>query len=321
MENSLKDFYDGKRALVTGADGFIGSHLTERLIDYGAHVFVYVHNENLKKIKNVKDKLKKILVGDLSGKESTEAIFKSNPQIIFHLAVDSYIPNSIQNPIRVNQINLGSTLNVLEASRLSIENDLKRLVFISSAVVYGSRNYAVSENEKFMPTTPYSASKVAGEAYCYSYFKTYNLPVAIARPFNIYGPRHSKDVISIFIAKALKNEEIEIDGGGLQTKDFIYIDDIIDGLLILGFNKKALGEAVNFGTGKEVSVKEIAEKIIRYSNSKSKMIISPERKGQDFRLYCNYSKAQELFNWQPKISIDEGLKKTIEWIKQNESFI
>jgi len=313
--HNFKDFYNGKRVLVTGADGFAGSHLVERLLEYNALVSIFVHNKELKNLNHVKNKLNEVIIEDIADKKTTELIAKNNPEIIFHLAVDGYVRNSIENPLKVNQTNLDGTLNVLEAAK-QLKN-LQRFIFLSSCVVYGTKLNPIKETDEFKPSTPYAASKAAGELYCYSYFKTYNLPVTIVRPFNFYGPRQIKDVISLFINLALKNQDIKLEGGGKQTRDFTYVQDVLDAFLIMGMNEKAIGEAINFGTGKDISIKELAEKIIIYSGSKSRIVNAPERPGQDLMLCCDNKKAGQLFNWQPKINLDQGLKLTVQWYKEN----
>jgi dTDP-glucose 4,6-dehydratase len=314
--NNLKKFYKGKRVLVTGADGFMGSHLTERLLDYGALVSIYVHNKELKNLNHIKNKLNQILVGNIEDEKTIQLIVKNNPQIIFHLAADDYIRNSIENPLKVIKTNINGTFNILESAKL-LKSNLERLVFTSSCVIYGTNLDPVKETDLFKPNTPYAASKASADCLCYSYYSTYKLPVAIIRPFNTYGPRKMKDVIPLFICCALKNHDIELEGGGRATRDFNYITDIIDGFSIMGSHEKAIGEAVNFGTGKDISIKELAEKIIKYSNSKSKIINKQERPGQDLKSCCDNRKAKSLFGWKPKISIDEGLRLTIKWYKEN----
>ena len=303
------------RILITGADGFIGSHLTEKLVDYGALVSIFTNKRELKNLNHIKNKLKDIIIEDISNKKTIELIFKNNPQIIFHLAADSNVRNSIENPIKINEINLSGTLNVLEAARLLKNNELIRVIFSSSSIVYGTKLNPIKETDEIKPNNPYGASKASADIYCYSYFKTYNLPIIVIRAFNIYGPRQSKDTISLFIKSSLRNENLKLEGGGLQTRDFNYIDDIINAFLIVGLDKKAIGETINFGSGKDISIKNLAKKIIEYSKSNSKIIDVPERLGQDLKSCCDNSKAKTLFNWDPKIPIDEGMKRTIEWFK------
>ena len=317
MEQNFKKFYSGKKVLVTGADGFIGSHLTERLLRYNALVSVFVHNEELKNLKNVKEKLEEVIVGDVADERTTGEIIRNNPKIIFHLAADDYIPNSIKNPWAVLRTNLKGTVNVSIAAQELMKDGFERLVYTSSCVVYGTNLNPMKEDDLFKPNTPYAASKAAADLLCHAYYNTYNLPVAIIRPFNTYGPRKTKDVIPLFIGFALSNKEIGLDGGGKATRDFIYVDDAIDGFLIMGMDEKAVGEAVNFGMGKDISIKDLTSKIINYTGSKSNIVDKPERPGQDMRSCCDNTKARTLFGWQPKISIDEGLKKNIEWYKEN----
>ncbi len=314
----FNEFYKNKRVLITGADGFMGSHLTERLLGYNALVSVYIHNHELKNLNHVKNKLKEIMIGNISDKETTELIIKNNPQIIFHLAANDYIPDSIKNPEEVNKTNIIGSFNVLEAAKSLKDKGLERLVFTSSCVVYGTNLNAMKETDLFKPNTPYAATKGAGDLFSHAYHHTYNLPISIIRPFNTYGPKKTKDVIPLFIKKALKNEEIGLDGGGKATRDFTYVDDMIDAFLIMGMDEKAIGEAVNFGSGKDISIKDLAEKIVEYCTSDSKIVSKPERPGQDIRSCCDNSKAKNLFNWQPKVLIDEGIKRNIEWVKEHE---
>ena len=321
MIKDFEKFYKQKKVLVTGADGFMGSYLTERLLDYGALVSVFVHNRKLKNLSHIKNRLKKIIVEDISNISTVDLIIKNRPEIIFHLAADAYVRNSIENPLRINKINLDGTLNVLEAVRLLKDKGLERLIFVSSYLAYGTKHDKIKESDNFEPSTPYAASKAAADLYCQSYSKTFNLPIVIVRPSSIYGPKQNKNFISLFIDSALKNQDIKLEGGGSQTRDLIYIDDIIESFLILGYNKKATGKTFNVGSGSEISVKEVAEKIIKASGSKSKIISVEERPGQDLRLCCDNSKFKKLFDWEPQVNIEAGLTKIINYIKQNENFI
>ncbi|MEK6834677.1 MAG: GDP-mannose 4,6-dehydratase [Nanoarchaeota archaeon] len=321
MSSLLREFYKNKRILITGADGFIGSYLTEKLLDCGALVSIYVHSDKLKNLNSIKSKLKNIIVGDISNINTVDLITKNNPEIIFHLATESDVRNSIENPIEVNKINLDGTLNVLEATRLLKDKGLERLIFVSSYLVYGTKHNKIKESDNFEPNTPYAASKAAADLYCQSYLKTFNLPIVIIRPSNIYGYRQNKNFIRLFIDSALKDQDIRLEGGGSQTRDLIYIDDVIESLLIIGYDKKATGETFNLGSESEISIKEIAEKIINISGSKSKIISVEQRQGQDLRLCCDVSKFKRLFNWEPKINIEGGLTKIISCIKKDENII
>lgn len=313
--------WKGKRVLVTGADGFMGSHLTEKLIELGAIVSIYVRgnsltstsNPTLKNIGHLKDKIKHILAGDIGSRDSIDLIKKNKAEYIFHLAADAYVPNSFNHPLEVKETNLDGTLNVLHAV---MDMDVKQVVCTSSSEIYGTHDGFIKEEDPLYPSSPYAASKVAADRYCYSYWNTYKLPISIIRPFNTFGPKHTYDVIPKFIDLALKGEPLTIYGKGDQTRDFSYVDDTIRGFLIMGSNPKAIGQAVNFGSGKDYMIIDIAKKIIEFSGSKSKIVHVEPRTSEVGKLLCDYSKAKKLFGWEPSISIDDGLKKNIEWAKK-----
>ncbi|MHA1297865.1 MAG: GDP-mannose 4,6-dehydratase [Candidatus Helarchaeota archaeon] len=315
-----KDFWKGKRVLVTGADGFMGSHLTEKLLNLGAEVSAFVRGSSvtgttqykLKNIPHLIDKLKTIITGDIGARDSISLIMKVDPEYIFHLAADAYVPNSFEHPIEVMETNLIGTLNVLEA--VMNLKDIKQCVCTSSSEIYGTAQYApIDEKHPLNGTSPYAASKIAADRYCYAYWNTYGIPIAIIRPFNTFGPRHTYDVIPKFINLALEGKPLTVYGTGEQSRDFTYVEDMIDAFLIMGGDKRAIGQAVNFGTGIDVSIKDTAEKIVKYSNSKSKIVFIEKRLAEVQRLICDYSRAKKLFGWEPRVSFDEGLKKNIEW--------
>lgn len=320
----MRSFYKGKRILITGADGFMGSHLTQRLLSEGAKVSVYVRGSStigttqyaLKNIKHLENKLEAILTGNIASLDARVLVIKNRPQILFHLAADAYVPNSFDHPIEVMETNVIGTLNMLHAVKEG--RGIQRIVCTSSSEIYGmTLGGSIDEEHPFYPSSPYAASKVAADRYCYSYCYTYHLPVAIIRPFNTYGPRHTYDVIPKFIDLALRDEELTIHGTGKQSRDFSYIDDIIDAFMIMGSHCAAIARAVNFGTGKAITINYIAKKIKEISGSRSGIIHVAERKAQVPKLLCNYSLAKKLFGWKPKIFIDEGLRRNIEWVKQN----
>ena len=326
MQN-FKEFYDGKRVLVTGADGFMGSHLTERLVNYGAEVIAFVrwsalitpHNIRLKNISHLKDKVK-IISGDIGSYDIIETIRKEKPEVIFHLAAEAYVNKSFTQPREVIDANVTGTLNVLHAclnENMQPQEFIKRIVVTSSSEIYGNYDILISENFEMNPSSPYGASKAAADRLTYSYYNTYGLPIAIIRPFNTYGPRHTYDAPPRFIDLALTGKDITVYGTGEQARDLMYVDDTVDAFLTMGMDEKAIGEAVNFGTGKDTKIIDLAKKIIEISESNSKIIHLQPRPSEVMRLCCNNSKAKNLFGWQPKISLEEGLKKNIEWARQN----
>ncbi len=324
LDKLFAETYNGKRVLVTGADGFMGSHLTERLLELGAKVSVYVRGTSvcgtskveLRNLEPIKDKLEEIIAGDIGSLDSVELVKKNNPQIIFHLAANAYVPSSFSHPIEVMQTNLVGTLNMLHAA-MELP-DIERIVCTSSSEIYGTHPEPIKETDVLYPTSPYAASKAAADRYCFSYFTTYNVPVAIIRPFNTYGPRHTYDVIPKFIDLALENKDLTVYGEGNQTRDFTYVDDMIRAFLTMGAHKDAIGEAVNFGTGVDVSINDIAEKIQKYSGTNPKIVHIEKRLAEVGKLLCDASKAKKLFGWEPKIDIDEGLKRNIAWVKEKK---
>jgi NDP-hexose 4,6-dehydratase len=320
----MKGFYKNKRVLVTGADGFMGSHLTERLLAEGAKVSIYVRGNStigttqyaLRNTKHLENKVEAIITGNIASPDSKELVIKNRPEIVFHLAADAYVPNSFEHPIEVMETNVIGTLNMLHAVKES--KGIKRIVCTSSSEIYGmTLGGSIDEEHPLYPSSPYAASKVAADRYCYSYFNTYHLPVATIRPFNTYGPRHTYDVIPKFIELALKGKKLTVHGTGKQSRDFTYVDDMIDAFMIMGSHKNAIGKAVNFGTGEAITINYIAKKIKEISGSKSEIVYTKDRAAQVPKLLCNYSLAKKLFGWKPKVFIDEGLRRNIEWSRQN----
>ena len=324
---NFNDFYHGKKVLVTGADGFMGSHLTERLVSYGANVLAFVrwsalitpHNIQLKNISHLKDKVK-IISGDIGSYDIIETIRKEKPEIIFHLAAEAYVNKSFDQPREVIDANVTGTLNILHAcldENMKPQNFIKRIVVTSSSEIYGTYNENIKESFTMYPSSPYGASKAAADRLAYSYYFTYNLPIAIIRPFNTYGPRHTYDAPPRFISLALDGKDITVYGDGEQARDLMYVDDTINGFLLMGMHEKAIGEAVNFGTGQDTKIIDLAKLVIELSRSDSKIVHLEPRPSEVQRLCCDNSKAKELFNWQPEISIKEGLRRNIEFAKQN----
>jgi len=318
MTNDWKD----KRVLITGADGFIGSHLTESLIAKGAKVSIYVQEMpnadsiqcKLNNISHLRDKFVDVITGDISTRDSMTFIKKNEPEVLFHLAAKAYVNYSFDHPYEVMQTNVIGTLNVLEAARLN--DSIKRVVCTSSSEIYGTaQKIPIDETHPLNPSTPYAASKVAADRYCYAYWNTYGIPVAIIRPFNTFGPRHTYDVIPKFIGLALNNETLTVYGSGEQERDFLYIEDTVRAFEIMGLHKNSIGKFINFATGKSYSINHIAKKIVEIAKSKSKIVHKDKRLGEVDILCGDYSFAKRLFNWEPKVSLEEGIKRNIEFVK------
>lgn len=320
----MKGFWKGKKVLVTGADGFMGSHLTERLIREGAKVSIYIRGNSisgtvlytLKNLAPFEKTFHRILTGNIASLDAVELIRENAPDHIFHLAADAYVPNSFAHPREVMESNLWGTVNVLEAARKM--PNVKRIVCTSSSEIYGTARYApIDEDHPLNPSSPYAASKVAADRTAYSYFNTYGLPVSIIRPFNTFGPRHTYDVIPKFIRLALQNKPLTVHGTGLQTRDFTYVDDMVEAFLTMGRHPRAVGRSVNFGTGKDVTIRKTAELILRHSGSASKIVYTPHRTSEVNRLVCGNALAKKLFGWTPRFSLEEGLEANILWARKN----
>ncbi|MBU2103101.1 MAG: GDP-mannose 4,6-dehydratase, partial [Candidatus Omnitrophica bacterium] len=295
-----------------------------RLLALGARVSVYVRGNSisgtvqytLKNIQHVESKLEAILTGNIASLDAKDLVIKNKPEILLHLAADAYVPNSFDHPIEVMETNLLGTLMMLQAVKES--RKIKRIVCTSSSEIYGmTLGGSIDEEHPLYPSSPYAASKVACDRYAYSYWNTYHLPVAIIRPFNTYGPRHTYDVIPKFIDLALSGKPLTVHGTGKQSRDFTYVDDMVEAFMIMGSHSKALGRAVNFGTGKAITINYIAKKIKEISGSSSMIVHTRDRQAQVPKLLCNYTFAKKLFGWSPKVFIDEGLRRNIVWVRKS----
>lgn len=317
--------WTGKRVLVTGADGFVGSHLAEELVRLGARVSILVRDTSVSgttgySFKNlseaVRREFERIICCDIASADTVELIVGAEPQILFHLAAVAYVPFSFDHPMEVTAVNLNGTLHVLEAAKRLPQ--LERVVCTSSSEVYGSAlTKQIDESHPLNPTSPYAASKAAADRYCFSYHATYGLPIAIIRPFNSYGPRHTYDVIPKFIRLALHDEPLTIYGGGEQSRDFMYVTDTVNAFLTMGAHEQAIGQVVNFGTGQDISINTIAGLIKDVAGSASEITHGEERAAEVDRLCCDYGLARRLFGWEPRVDIEQGLKANIEWARQH----
>ncbi len=309
------------KALVTGGAGFIGSHIVEKLLSEG-HEVVCLDNFDpyyspALKVQNIEcfkeNKNFSLIRGDVRDEELTRKILSRGIEYIFHNAAQAGVRASIKEPKKVNDININGTLNILMAS---LDAGIKKVIFASSSSVYGKTMYLpFDEEHPKTPVSPYGVSKLAAENYCRVFNEVYGLKTTSLRYFTVYGPRMRPDLaISIFTKNALNNEPIEIFGSGMFTRDFTYIDDVVEA------NMRAIeigdGGVYNVGSGSRISIIELAKTIIDITQSSSKIIFSEQMKGDAENTWADVKKAKQELDWEPKNSLRAGLKKYIEHIKQ-----
>lgn len=317
-------FWNRKVALVTGAGGFIGSHLTEYLVSCGAKVkaFVRYNSRSYWGLLELlpKDKLNEIevIMGDLRDGDALRQAAK-DVQIIFHLGSLIAIPYSYIHPREFIETNVTGTLNVLVAAQ---ENSVEKIVHTSTSEVYGTAQYVpIDEKHPLQGQSPYSASKIAADMIAEAFHRSFGLPVAIIRPFNTFGPRQSaRAVIPTIISQALTKKQIHL-GSLHPTRDYTYIDDVVEAFVKVAESPNSIGEVINTGSNCEISIEDIAKKVIAIIGKNRKVVIDPGRvrppDSEVERLRCDNTKARKLLDWEPRVSFDEGLKKTIEWMENN----
>lgn len=317
-----------KKVLVTGAGGFIGSHLIESLVDLGADVlgFVRYNSRNdwgLLEIlpRHMLDSLH-IVSGDLKDYDAVLGAAK-DVDVIFHLGSLISIPYSYNRPRDTIENNISSTLNVLTAAR---DLGVEKIVHTSSSEVYGTALYVpIDEKHPLQGQSPYSASKIGADKIAESFYCAYDLPVATIRPFNTYGPRQStRAIIPTIITQAIQQETIKL-GSLFPTRDYTYVKDTVNGFIKVAESDRSIGEVINIGSNFELSMGDLAGKISSLLDKKIDIIQDSSRvrpqKSEVQRLWCDNAKARRLLNWEPQVSLDEGLQETIEWIHKNKNLI
>ncbi|MEM4703878.1 MAG: GDP-mannose 4,6-dehydratase [Candidatus Bathyarchaeia archaeon] len=311
-----------KKILVTGGAGFIGSHISEKCISKNYTVvcldnFLNGSLGNIRALLNNKNF--KLVAGDVRDFNLLEKIVSSSVDSIIHLAAQIHVDRSIIEPKETYETNVLGTLNILELAR---RYDVAQVIFASTSEVYGSAQYVpMDEKHPLDPLHPYGASKLAADRMCHAYIQTYGVNICIARLFNTFGPRQ-KDTgyggaISIFAKRVLGGRPPIIYGDGTQSRDYLYVEDAINAYEMILESNKPIREPVNFGTGKDVTIISIAEKIIELFGAKNKIkpVFVAPRPGEVKRLVANNKRAKELLGWQPKYSFSEGLKKFVDWYK------
>ena len=321
----MSNFWKGKKVLVTGADGFIGSHLTEELVKKGADVRAFVLYNSFERWGNLEflpeNLLKKIEIftGDIIDIKCAKQAVDSR-DIVFHLAALISIPYSYKCPFNFIDVNVKGTANLLEGA---LNESVDKFVHTSTSEVYGTAQYVpIDESHPLQPQSPYSATKIAADNIALSYYHSFDLPVTILRPFNTFGPRQSARAIIPAIISQIYSGKKTIELGDLTpTRDFNYVKNTVDAFLKLAETKNVEGEVFNAGSNKEISIGDLVALIVKTSGKKVKVISKKERmrpeKSEVRQLLASYNKINKKCGWKPKVSLEEGIKITCEWIKDN----
>ena len=315
--------WNGRKVLVTGAGGFIGSHLVEKLVELGAktRAFVRYNSRNDRGLLeilpgHIQEQIE-VIAGDLRDLGSVRMAVK-DIQIVFHLGASIAIPYSYINPRDAIETNIIGTLNVLSAVK---DYEVEKMIQTSSSEVYGTALYRpIDEKHPLQAQSPYAASKIASDKLAESFHLSYGLPIATIRPFNTYGPRQSaRAVIPAIITQVLRLGRVSL-GSLHPTRDFLYVEDTVDGFIKMAELPLTIGEVVNVGTGIETSIGDLANRIISVIGKEAEIVSEVNRirplASEVKRLVADNTKARRLMGWEPKISLNEGLDRTIRWISK-----
>jgi dTDP-glucose 4,6-dehydratase len=312
-----------KKILVTGAGGFIGSHLAERLTELGYNVRAFVHYNSssnwgwLENSSYIKDM--EVYSGDVRDFDSVKNAMKNCTEV-FHLAALIGIPYSYDSPLAYIKTNIEGTYNILENAR---NLNLGNIIITSTSEIYGTAQFVpISEEHPLVGQSPYSASKIAADQLAISYWRSFQLPVKIVRPFNTYGPRQSSRAIIPTVVSQILAGNRKLNLGNLTpTRDLTFVQDTVDGMISIFKTNNLTGDVTNIGSNFEISIKQLALEIAGILNVKIDFQISPERKrpkkSEVERLYCDNSKILKHTKWRPQYSLKKGLKLTIDWIRHN----
>lgn len=311
--------------LVTGSDGFIGSHLTETLVEQGHKVraFVYYNSFNnwgwLDQLpKHILSEVE-VFTGDIRDPNGVRNAVKGMNEI-YHLAALIAIPFSYHSPDTYVDTNIKGTLNVLQAAR---DYGISKLLITSTSEVYGTAQYVpIDEKHPFQGQSPYSATKIGADRLAESFYRSFGMPISIVRPFNTYGPRQSARAVIPTIITQLLTGQTKIKLGSLTpTRDFNYVKDIVNGFIEISKSVKTIGEEINIATQKEISIGQLAEELIRQINPSAEIICDEDRirpeNSEVNRLLGSNKKIMSLTNWKPQYTLEEGLSETIEFLRKN----
>ncbi len=316
-----------KKILVTGADGFIGSHLTEELVNLGYEVRAFVYYNSFNSwgwLDTLEDKIKsklEIFTGDIRDPNGVREAMQ-DCDTVFHLAALIAIPFSYHSPDSYVDTNIKGTLNILQAAR---QLGTKKVLVTSTSEVYGTAQFVpITEEHPFQGQSPYSATKIGADRLAESFYRSFDLPVTIVRPFNTFGPRQSARAVIPTIITQLQNGFDTVKLGDLSpTRDFLYVKDTANGFIEVAESDKTIGEEINIATQSEISIENLAKKLCEQINPYAKISCEDQRirpeKSEVNRLYGSNQKLKNLTNWKQKYSLEEGLKETIAWFSNKEN--
>lgn len=314
----------GKRVLVTGADGFIGSHLVQTLLQEGCQVkaFVLYNSFNswgwIDSFSTDEKKQLEVISGDIRDHNGVRVAMK-NVDIVFHLAALIAIPFSYHSPDTYIDTNVKGTLNIVQAAR---DLKIERVLVTSTSEVYGTARFVpITEEHPKQPQSPYSASKIGADSIADSFYRSFELPLTIVRPFNTYGSRQSaRAVIPTIITQLLAGKETIELGDTTPTRDLLFVNDTCKGFVEIAKSNRLIGEEVNIATQSEISVGDLAQELINQINPTAKIVSDEQRlrpaKSEVFRLFGSHQKLKEATGWQPQYTLQQGLEETIQWFKQ-----
>ena len=319
----MTSFWTGRSVVVTGAEGFIGSTLTDLLVDAGADVTAFAHYKPYGEHGFIADHVQagriKVVAGDIRDHGQVQDVV-AGVDTVFHLAALIGIPYSYEAPDSYVQANVVGTHNVVAAAR---RHEIRRVVTTSTSEVYGTAlTVPISEDHPLQPQSPYSASKIGGDMMAMSYYLSFETPVTIVRPFNTYGPRQSARAVIPAILQQLHSGASEIRLGALTpTRDFTYSTDTASGFLAAAEHDAAVGQTLNLGTGREVSVGDLVALLIKVSGKQAEIVQDTARmrpEGSEvMRLLADNSRMRQLTGWEPVVSLEEGVSRTSDWIAAN----
>ncbi|WP_128699664.1 NAD-dependent epimerase/dehydratase family protein [Candidatus Velamenicoccus archaeovorus] len=320
LERRMSSLLKGRVVFVTGADGFIGSHLTQRLIEDGAKVHVFLKKgANHTRLKDVVSRLA-VWEGDIRNfRKVVSCLKKIKPAFIYHLAA---LRNAARQPELIEEmmdVNVRGTVSLLTAALEALPR-LKCFINTGTCEEYGNGPVPFRERQRETPVSPYSASKVAATYYGQMMFSSFGLPVMTLRPFLTYGPQQDKDMfIPALIAHCLERRDFPMTEGD-QTREFNYVSDVVDAFICAARRFGiCLGEVINVGNGREYTIFDVAQKVVKLVGNPISLLKGaiPKRAGEAIRFFSDNKKAHILLRWRPRVGLDEGLKKTIAWYRKN----